>query len=321
MIDWNFADVWELVASARPEDPALVQAGRKVSWREFEERSDRLGRELAAAGLSSGDKVAQLLYDAPEYVETVFACCKQSLAAVNTNFRYTAGEPAYLWYDADVRAVVFHGCFASRITDQSLDDYHRMIRSTRATYTTIWNTQKLIIAKIRGYCISGGCYIQMLCDVGIASEQATFGHPAVTTGGVSAMPPWNWLLGLRKAKELLLTGKMITVIEAETIGLVNRTLPDDRLDLEVEVEVEQMLSVPLTSLTLYKEGLNTAVDVMGLAATFRTQGHMNALARFGDIDLDFQGLQRKNQAISPNGHPSAQPEEPARTANSYEGAC
>jgi hypothetical protein len=48
---------------------------------------------------------------------------------------------------------------------------------------------------------------------------------------------------------------------------------------------------------------------------------MNALARFGDIDLDFQGLQRKNQAISPNGHPSPQPEDPAPTANSYEGAC
>ncbi len=62
--------------------------------------------------------------------------------------------------------------------------------------------------------------------------------------------------------------------------------------------VEQMLSVPLTSLTLCKEGLNTAADIMGLAATFRTQGHMNALARFGDINFDFNGLQRKNQAIS-----------------------
>jgi enoyl-CoA hydratase len=185
------------------------------------------------------------------------------------------------------------------IPDQSLDDYHRMIRSMRTIYTTIWNTQKPIVGKIRGYCIAGGCYIQMLCDVSIASDQATFGHPAVTTGGVSCMPMWNWLLGLRKAKELLLTGKMISAAEAEKIGLVNRAVPEDLLDEEVEKTVAQMLTIPLTGLTLTKEGLNTAAEVMGLAATFRTQGHMNALARFGDsMSLDFEGLKRKNQAIS-----------------------
>ena len=51
---------------------------------------------------------------------------------------------------------------------------------------------------------------------------------------------------------------------------------------------------------LTKEGLNTAADVMGLGATFRTQGHMNALARFGpEIDLNFAALQAKNHQKKP----------------------
>ncbi len=61
------------------------------------------------------DKVAQYLYNAPEYLESVFAAFKAGLAIVNTNFRYAADELVYLWDNADVVAVVFHGAFAERI--------------------------------------------------------------------------------------------------------------------------------------------------------------------------------------------------------------
>jgi len=170
----------------------------------------------------------------------------------------------------------------------------------RATYTNIWNSRKPIIAKVHGYCVAGGCYLQMLCDITVAADNSVLGHPAVTTGGVSAMPLWNWLLGLRKAKELLLTGKLIDGREAERIGLVNVAVPPEQLDAEVENMVAQIISVPAGPVTLTKEGLNTAADVMGLAATFRTQGHMNALARFGpDVNLDFAALQARNHEKKP----------------------
>jgi 3-oxocholest-4-en-26-oate---CoA ligase len=115
MTNWNFADVWELVAAARPDAPALVQGSRRRSWREFEDRADRLGYGLAKLGARPSGKVAQLLYNGPEYLESVFASFKQSLVPVNTNYRYTPAELAYLWSDADVRAVVFHGSFTERL--------------------------------------------------------------------------------------------------------------------------------------------------------------------------------------------------------------
>jgi enoyl-CoA hydratase/carnithine racemase len=180
--------------------------------------------------------------------------------------------------------------------DQPLQHYLWMIRSMRTNYQAIWNNRKPLVAKIRGKCIAGGCYLQMLCDISVAAEDSILGHPAVATGGVTGMPMWTWYLGTRKAKELLFTGKLIDGLEAERIGLVSMTAPDDELDAFVDDVVAQILTVPHDSVTLTKEALNTAADVMGLATTWRTQGHMSALARYSDLlDLDIEGLQERNR--------------------------
>jgi enoyl-CoA hydratase len=181
-------------------------------------------------------------------------------------------------------------------TDQSLQEYLWMIRSMRTNWQAIWNNRKPIVAKVRGMCVAGGCYLQMVCDISVAAEDAILGHPAVATGGVTGMPMWNWYLGTRKAKELLLTGKLIDGVEAERIGLVSMTAPDDELDAFVDDVVAQILTVPHDSVTLTKEALNSAADVMGLGTTWRTQGHMSALARYSEVlDLDIDGLMERNR--------------------------
>jgi len=166
-----------------------------------------------------------------------------------------------------------------------------VVRDMRATHQAIWNSRKPIIGKIRGYCLAGGCDLQMLCDVSVASNEAKLGNPGVSIGGVSAMPLYAWTLGTRKAKELLLTGKLIDGEEAARIGLVNEAVPDDLLDTTVETLAQQMATLPVDSLTLCKESLNLAADAMGLAAIFRSAGMVSALSRFGEevnVDLSKQ---------------------------------
>ncbi len=115
MAPWNFADAWETVAGIVPESPALVHGERRLTWAEFDRRANAVSLALLEAGAKAQDKVAQYLYNGPEYMESVFATLKAGLVPVNTNYRYTADELVYLWDNADVTAVVFHGCFSERI--------------------------------------------------------------------------------------------------------------------------------------------------------------------------------------------------------------
>jgi 3-oxocholest-4-en-26-oate---CoA ligase len=112
---WNYADVWEAVADALPEAPALTHGTRTLTWSELDRRADNLARWLLGADVEHQDKLALYLYNCPEYLEATFACFKLGLVPINTNYRYADEELLYLWENADTVAVVFHGVFAERI--------------------------------------------------------------------------------------------------------------------------------------------------------------------------------------------------------------
>jgi acyl-CoA synthetase (AMP-forming)/AMP-acid ligase II len=112
---WNIADVFETIADRIPDALAQQQGERSITWREFDRRADGVAHLLLDAGLLEQDKVAQYLYNCPEYIESLYACFKAGLATVNTNYRYAADELVYIWDNADVVAVVFHGEFTPTI--------------------------------------------------------------------------------------------------------------------------------------------------------------------------------------------------------------
>jgi fatty-acyl-CoA synthase len=112
---WTFADLWEINADQLPDMPALVQGDRRVSWSQLDRRADGVAAWLLGLGVVEQDKVAQYLYNCPEYLESMFAAYKIGLVPVNTNYRYADDELLYLWDNADAVAVVFHGTFAERI--------------------------------------------------------------------------------------------------------------------------------------------------------------------------------------------------------------
>jgi 3-oxocholest-4-en-26-oate---CoA ligase len=115
MAGWNFADLWEAIASRLPDALAQLQGERRHTWSEFDRRADGLARHLLDGGAQHQDKVALYLYNCPEYMESCFALFKAGLVPVNTNYRYLDDELLYLWENADAVAVVFHGAFTDRI--------------------------------------------------------------------------------------------------------------------------------------------------------------------------------------------------------------
>jgi 3-oxocholest-4-en-26-oate---CoA ligase len=115
MSGWNYAEIWETIAEQIPDAPAQVHGDRRLTWRDFDQRANGIARHLLDAGAGEQDKVAQYLYNCPEYLESMYGAFKAGLVPVNTNYRYADDELVYLWDNADAVAVVFHGTFTATI--------------------------------------------------------------------------------------------------------------------------------------------------------------------------------------------------------------
>jgi acyl-CoA synthetase (AMP-forming)/AMP-acid ligase II len=116
--DWNFAAVWDGLATIVPDRDALVWGERHVTWAAFADRADRVARHLQhAAGLVPGDRIAIDVTNRPEYLETFYAALKLGCVPVNVNFRYRAEELRYLLDNSDARALVHEAAFTEVVTD------------------------------------------------------------------------------------------------------------------------------------------------------------------------------------------------------------
>ena len=115
MAEFAFADVWEVVAGARGDATAQVQGERRFTWTELNQRADALAAAFLASGVQRQDKVANYLYNGPEYMEAFFGTLKAGLVPVNTNYRYGVDELTYLWDNADAVAVVFDASFTDLV--------------------------------------------------------------------------------------------------------------------------------------------------------------------------------------------------------------
>lgn len=114
-MEWNLGDLFESVADAVPERTALVVGAERRTYRELEERANRLAHVLAARGVGVGDHVALYLLNCPEYVEAMIACFKIRAVPINVNFRYVEDELRYLVDDSESVALLFHRQLAPRV--------------------------------------------------------------------------------------------------------------------------------------------------------------------------------------------------------------
>jgi enoyl-CoA hydratase len=135
----------------------------------------------------------------------------------------------------------------------------------------IFLMDKITIAQVHGYCIGGGLYMSLCCDMTIAAEDAKIGHSEQRLGFSGAMyvfPIEVALIGQKRARELLLTGKLISGTEAERIGLVNHAVPADQLEAETRKLARSMTLLPRDGIAIGKATARLAYDSMGLSSAF-----------------------------------------------------
>ena len=175
---------------------------------------------------------------------------------------------------------------------------------------------KPTIAAVQGKVIAGGLMLMWVCDIIIASDDASFRDMTVEFG-VNGVEWFNhpWEFGIRKAKELLFTGDAIDATEAHRLGMVNHVVPaDELLDFSLSM-AERIAQKPSFSLKLAKMAVNQTLDAQGFMVSqqqaFGLQhlGHAHARGehlRATGTDL-FPGADRPRKPFAEP--PSDQPKE------------
>jgi 2-(1,2-epoxy-1,2-dihydrophenyl)acetyl-CoA isomerase len=144
------------------------------------------------------------------------------------------------------------------------DTRRMMMRGAIATVNSILDCEKPVIAAVQGTAAGIGCHIAFACDLVVAAESAKFIEVFARRGlAVDGLGSWLLprLIGLQRAKELVLLADDVSAQRALEIGLVTRVVPDDELDKTVDELAHRLASGPTKAHTVNKWLLNRSLDV------------------------------------------------------------
>jgi enoyl-CoA hydratase len=190
--------------------------------------------------------------------------------------------------DPDVRVIVIRGagkCFSSgydlagvgALPFHTAGGQGQWARHVIEGCFRVWDLAKPVIAQVHGWCLAGGSELAVACDLVYVAEDAQIGYPAVRT----MSPPDNqyhaWLMGMRAAMELMLTGDAISGLEAVRLGFANRAFPEAELEGEVLAMAERIAKVDPELAQLNKRLVHRQMEAMGMRAGLRAGTDLHAL--------------------------------------------
>ncbi|MFQ5998422.1 MAG: enoyl-CoA hydratase/isomerase family protein [Candidatus Bathyarchaeia archaeon] len=211
-----------------------------------------------------------IIYEKNENFAKILINRPQVLNALNDNVKQelnTALEEAER--DTTIRCVVITGsgerAFSAgaditelqRLTPASALEFSK--KGLNEVIRTIEYMSKPVIAAVNGFALGGGCELVMGCDIILAADNAKFGQPEIKIGiipGAGGSQRFPRLLGLKKANSLLFTGDMIDAKEAESLGLVSKTVPAGALEEAVREMVAKISALSPITVTITKKAVN-----------------------------------------------------------------
>ncbi len=197
--------------------------------------------------------------------------------------------------DDEVKVLVLTGkgkAFCSGGDVRGMGKAERMIKP-HPIILKITNLEKPVISAVNGVAAGGGCNLALAADIIIASERASFIQSFVKIGLV---PDWGGmyflprLVGISKAKELMLTGDRISAKEAERIGMVNKVVPDEEFQDFIKEYSRQLAKGAPKSMAMIKKTLNVthnsdidtvlALEYQAQTICRETEDHKEGIAAF-----------------------------------------
>jgi 2-oxoglutaroyl-CoA hydrolase len=214
--------------------------------------------ELEDLRLERDGDVATITLDVPEKMNRVSMAARDQLARLFEE----------LGRDDEVRVIVLTGAGDQAFTAGG-DIPGFLERSPEELSRLAWNVAaaercpKPVIAKLRGYALGVGLELALACDFRIAADDAELGLPEVKLGmipGSGGTQRLARLIGLGRAKDMVMRGRRIGAADALAVGLVTEVVPPEELDAAVERLIEELRALSPLALAMAKRVLNHAYD-------------------------------------------------------------
>ena len=150
-------------------------------------------------------------------------------------------------------------------------------------FTTPWRITKPVIASVRSIAIGKGFELSLFCDITIVSDDTRLGYKEVRYGISAHCMFLPWLVNMKMAKELLLTGREVTAAEAKEIGLVTNVVPLEELEAATLKKARLLARMPVDMQRAHKAYINKVYEIMGIRAA--TDNYLELLPTFGYVQV------------------------------------
>ncbi|GAB4366962.1 MAG: short-chain-enoyl-CoA hydratase [Deltaproteobacteria bacterium] len=209
------------------------------------------------------DRIATVTINRPKSLNALNPETARELDAVFTELAARVDVGVVLLTGSGEKAFVA-GADISEMKDFTPQQAQEFSRFGQRVLEKIERLPQPVIGVINGFALGGGCELAMACDLLVAAENAKFGQPEVNLG---IIPGWGGtqrlprLVGRNLAKELVLTGEMISAARACEIGLVNRVVPQSALMETAREIAKKILSRGPVAVSAAKDAMNRGLDL------------------------------------------------------------
>ena len=162
--------------------------------------------------------------------------------------------------------------------------WHGELRRSTEHMLRIHDQPQPVIASVHNYCLAGGTDLMLACDLAVAADDALFGYVDIRFGSgvVSMFLPW--VVGARKAKELLFTGEdRITAEQALDVGMVNRVVAREDLDAATLALAEEIAKNEPFVVQATKRSIDRAWDVAGFRASMEANTEIDVMIETANL--------------------------------------
>ena len=239
-------------------------------------------REFQTIRAEVEDAMGRLTLNRPERLNAVGATMLQELAE------------AARWFDShrELRVVILSGegrafCAGADLKDPpaaatSRSEHSWLYRREVGQYglraaDALEQMRAVTIAQVHGFAVGGGVVLTAVCDLRVAADDAVFFIPEIELGiplAWGGIPRLVREIGPALTKELIMTCRRFTAVEAKSIGFLNRVVPATQLKSEVEELARELLAKPSVPVAITKEHVNSIARAMGAGMTSFADGDL-----------------------------------------------